>query len=432
MSLSRRFATMVGIAALVTGLSCTSAVAETTGNGESFAAGNCNFYERPQGGSYDATTGEPLTEAWQITRLAPEPAWEIATGKGVTAAVIDTGVDNIDMDYYTHERVKAFNFAGYTETPQDGSGYDCTHGTKVVSLLASRRSTSSDASFSGMAPDVTVRAYRALQLSEAKADSLEPFEPTVKAVRQAIKDKVDLINISQSAPTDNPAYREAIKDALAAGIVVVAAAGNAGASGPSYPAAYPGVIAVAMTTRTDAVSENSQWGTGMDISVSAPGENLLSLLPSRRNPGLSYDTQSVTGTSFAAPLVSGVVAMILQKYPHLTPAQVKQRLELSADPPAGGVPDARMGYGIVNPSRALTMVISDEATESVAPARVEPPLPVDQRPTPDQTVRNVSIAVAGLAIAGTAVGVTLRFTYPAARKRKFAPAHREQHDRDSS
>jgi subtilisin family serine protease len=278
-----------------------------------------------------------------------------------------------------------------------------------------------------MAPDVTIRAYRALQLSEVKDGKLEPLSPTISAIRQAIADKVDVLNISQSAPSDDPRYRAAIEDAIAAGIVVVAAAGNGGGTaGPSFPAAYPGVIAVGMSDQTDAAVAESQYDKAMPVSVAAPGKNLMALLPSRTSPGLAYDTGDVTGTSFATPLVTGVVAMILQRYPKLTPAQVKHRLEASADPPAGGIPDKQLGHGIVNPYRALTLTISDESATPVTATPVTPPLPEDQRPQPDLTVRNTALVVAAIVVAGTLLGVVIRFALPAARRRGFRPATPER------
>lgn len=414
-----RLAAAAGAAVLLAGTAIVPASAESA---TPFAAGRCNYWNPPTGAAYDRSTGEPLTQAWQITRLAPEKAWTIATGRGVTVGVVDTGVDNIDMRYFAAPRVSTFDLAG-TDRTSSGDALDCTHGTKVVSLLASRRSTSSEANFSGLAPDVTVRAYRALQLSEVKDGRLEPLGPTIAAIRQAIADRVDVLNISQSAPSDDPQYRAAIEDALAAGIVVVAAAGNGGGTaGPSYPAAYPGVIAVGMSDQTDAAVAESQYDKAMPVSVAAPGKNLMALLPSRTSPGLAYDTGDVTGTSFATPLVTGVVAMILQRYPKLTPAQVKHRLEASADPPAGGTPDKQLGYGIVNPYRALTLTISDESATPVTATPVAPPLPEDQRPQPDLTVRNTALVVAAIAVAGTLLGVVVRFALPAARRRGFRPA----------
>lgn len=413
----------VGLAAVL--LFAGSPITPAWGEASAFNAATCNYWNPPSGGSYDEETGEPLTDAWQITRLAPEPAWDIATGEGVTVAVIDTGVDNLEMDYFAAPRVTTYNLAGSDKT-NDGDPLDCTHGTKVVSLLASRRSEASAANFSGMAPDVTVRSYRALQLSEVTDGDLEPIAPTVKAVRQAIADKVDILNISQSAPNDDDTYRSAIEDAIAAGIVVVAAAGNGGGNaGPSYPAAYPGVIAVGMTDQTDAAVAESQYDDAMPISVAAPGENIMALLPSRSSPGLAYDTGEVTGTSYATPLVSGVVAMVLQAHPDLTPEQVKRRLEASADPPAGGTPDKQLGYGIVNPHRALTLAISEETSTPVTAAPIQPPLPADQRVHPDMSVRNVAVFVAVLAVTGTVLGFVIRFSLPAARARGFRPADPE-------
>lgn len=424
---TRRLAATATAVALLGAGPAIPAAAE--GNGEAFSAGQCNYYLPSPDSQFSQTTKEPLQVAWQIKRLAPEAAWPLATGKGVTVGVIDTGVDNIDMLYFDNARVKTVNFAPKDPRQLQQTGLDCTHGTKVVSLIAGRRSIDPAANFSGIAPAVKVISYRALQFSEPPKDGdLEPFEPTVKAVRQAIKDGVDIINISQSAPSDNAAYRAAITAAIKAGIVVVAAAGNAGHAGPSYPAAYPGVIAVAMTTRADTAHELSQWGRGMTISVAAPGDQVLALMPSRKASGLAFEAgDGATGTSFAAPLVTGLAALILERYPNLSPAQVKHRLEATADPPPGAVPDPKLGYGIVNPYRALTMAISDEQQPTQSPTQVEPPQHPDDRPKPDNTVRNIAIGVAGGIAALTLLGFVLHMSFPAARARRFQPAQIEPH-----
>lgn len=229
MKWTTRLAAAAGVVALLAASSVTPALAE--GTGEPFSAGLCQPMAPPETGSYDEQTGEPLTEAWQVTRLAPEKAWGLATGKGVKVAVIDTGVNNTDMEYFSAPRVKTFNYAQTDERLPGTNLLDCVHGTTVVSLLAASRSESSQANFSGIAPDVEVYAYRSLQLSKPKSlDELEPLAPTIAAIRQAIAQRVDIINISQSGD-DTPQYKQAIADAIAAGIVVVAAAGNEGQSG---------------------------------------------------------------------------------------------------------------------------------------------------------------------------------------------------------
>jgi subtilisin family serine protease len=423
MKWTTRLAAAAGVVALLAASSVTPALAE--GTGEPFSAGLCQPMAPPETGSYDEQTGEPLTEAWQVTRLAPEKAWGLATGKGVKVAVIDTGVDNTDMEYFSAPRVKTFNYAPTDKRSPGANLLDCEHGTTVVSLLAASRSESSQANFSGIAPDVEVYAYRSLQLSKREnLDELEPLAPTIAAIRQAIAQRVDIINISQSAPSGDSQYEQAIADAIAAGIVVVAAAGNGGQSGKSFPAAYPGVIGVAMTNKADGADPQSQWGAEFEISVAAPGVEVLALVPSSKTYGLSYTT-SITGTSYAAPLVTGVAALILQRYPGLTPAQVKQRLELSADPPAGSVPDPRLGYGIVNPYRALTMSIAGEQPTPRPGETVRPPLPADQRPRPDTTVRDAALVVATVAVSGTLLATIVRFSLPAARERRFRPAQAE-------
>ncbi|GAB3705775.1 S8 family peptidase [Mariniluteicoccus flavus] len=411
------------LAALAVGVALTQAWAHPAyavdGEGEPFDATTCIDYPRQA----------PIM-AWATDRLKAEKAWPLATGKGVTVAVLDTGIDTSGVAALQRadgrQVVRAsYNFAGYDaiRTNNNERRTDCTHGTKVAALIAGHAPEGGGTNFAGVAPDADVIGMRTLQaavrLDEEKANRPEPLEPTIRAIRRAIELKVKVINISSSG-TGSPEYERAIADAIDAGIVVVAAAGNSGAvSRLTYPAGYPGVIAVGMSDINDKPHEKSQSNERLRVSVGAPGVELL--VP---NPGTAGAPawQTDTGTSFAAPQVTGVVALMLELQPDLTPAEVKRRLEDSADPPTAGSPDRQLGHGIVNPYAALTSLPASARTPRATPKPPagRAPMPND-RPLTSGPGDDIALVVGLVAVLGMGLAAALYAAYPFGKRRNWRP-----------
>ncbi|GAB3813060.1 type VII secretion-associated serine protease mycosin [Tessaracoccus terricola] len=385
--------------------------------------------------SYAPTNDAQVTQAWHLERLNMTEAWEIATGKGITVAVIDTGMSPQGSPFFDGSRVRTYDYLGGLSTKDtEAGGADCDHGTKVASLIAAGRSGGQPydvrTDFSGVAPDASIISYRVLSTSggESSTDGEnDKLDATIEAVRNAIAEDVDIINLSQAAGGADPLipeYRAAVAEALAAGIVVVAAAGNAdqGISGAPYPASFDGVISVGMVDRTDAPHPMSYpWQT---VSVGAPGADLMALLPSQPRQNAPYSNQAyesgIVGTSFAAPIVSGVVALLLEAYPDLTPEQVKQRLQVTADPPPNAIPDSRIGYGIVNPMRALTGVARPQEPNPGADASTNTNVTLPDPPKPDMVPAYIGVGIGVGALLVTGLGLVVAFTVPAAVKRNRA------------
>ena len=371
----------------------------------------------------------PPAEAWQMDRLRIPELHRIATGKGVTIAVIDTGVFLGYSDYMNGVDFTWRNFTG-TDRAREGR-VDCAHGSFVVSLIAAQPGADPDHEFSGIAPDASIVALRALQVSSSKPDDPEPLGPVIDAIDEAIRMKVDIISISQQG-TNSDAYAAAVKKAQDAGILVVAAAGNNGAAGKTYPAAYPGVMAVGMTTPADVADEKSQYGGGMQISVAAPGSGVVGLYPLCKpgSSGCSHDAGpaaygSDVGTSFATPLVAGAAALVMERYPELSAQEVKQLLERTADDPVGGVPDEKLGYGIINPYRAL---MGPRPPESSGGGTGEERSDVHIPPVSnevDHTQRNTALAVAGISLGIVTVAGVVAAALPAGRRRGWRPPDRD-------
>lgn len=380
-----------------------------------------------------------VANAWQVNRLDLKDVHRLATGKGIDIAVIDTGVSTSNF-YFRANNVYAFDMVP-AKSQDAKDGYDCVHGTEVTSLIVANPPEGSGdfrTDFVGVAPDARVFAYRALEAPKDEDGNAqgESLTPTINAVEAAIAQKVRVINLSQEAPKGVAGFeqlRAVIQKALDAGIVVVASAGNANApfTGPAYPANFPGVISVGASDRTDSPAAVARTAQDMQMTVAAPGQDVLTSAPARfaskDRPFKDQPYQTRSGTSFSAPIVSGVVALLLQRNPTMTPAQVRQRLIETADPPPASVPDPRLGYGIVNPMRALAGVAAPQGRPASSA-----PVPNDLRQHRDRRAEQRPVLI-GLAVAGTAISValvalTLRFAVPAARRRGYRPARPERED----
>ena len=384
--------------------------------------------------AFPATPASELVNAWQLQRLGMESVWRLATGSGIRIAVIDTGVSTLGSPYLgDKDRFIVRDLIPTSAGQSDDGSIDCLHGTVVTSILAAGRASDGGAlasatNFSGIAPDATVYAYRTLLASEQKEgqESEEDLRYTIDAVRQAIRDDVDVINLSQVTFGDAllPDFQEAIEDAIDAGIVVVAAAGNVGQAqqGRPYPAAFAGVIGVGVSNQQDAGDPTTY--PSRDITVGAPGRSLVGLRPSKDGQQASLENQAyvtdATGTSYAAPVVTGIVALLLQyeRDVHgrdLTPAEVKERLISTADRPAVPLPDPYLGYGIVNPMRALTNTTSGEAAAATPEATPEAEVLISS-PAPTPLISMIALVFGIAAAIIVLLGVVAAIAIPAARR----------------
>jgi type VII secretion-associated serine protease mycosin len=303
-----------------------------------------------------------LTETpWPLRRLQPAHAWLLSRGAGVTVAVIDSGVS----DQHPKLAGKLVPGKDYTTGGHDPTCDNVGHGTFVAAIIAGRDTP--DATFTGVAPDATILPLRVL----ATENTTNPHEPAIvaQAIRDAVLARVQVINLSLVIRNPTQELADAVRLALDSKIVVVAAAGNDGGGAtdgqPLYPAAYPGVIAVAATDEQD--QRISTSSTGSYVGVAAPGLAIIG--PAPRGGG--YGVLQQGGTSFAAAYVSGVAALLKGYDKTLTPAQVADRIERTADHPAKGRDDL-VGYGVVNPYRAVASVIRPLRTGVPAPSGALP------------------------------------------------------------
>nr|WP_181765418.1 type VII secretion-associated serine protease mycosin [Streptomyces albidus (ex Kaewkla and Franco 2022)] len=291
---------------------------------------------------------------WSLERILLDDLWKQSMGEGVRVAVIDTGVD------VKHPQLKRAVDAGsglntlpkgkpkkneqpVTRGKQNGTTDTVGHGTKVAGIIAARRST--DTKFAGLAPQSTI-----IPIRQNDENGRGTAKTLAQAIDHAVSKKADVINISQDtteALKPDSVLKESVDKALAADVVVVASAGNDGLGGnvkETYPASFDGVLAVASSDRNNERAPFSQ--SGEFVGVAAPGVDMVSTMP---GGGHCADN----GTSFSAPYVAGVAALIKAEHKDWTRQQIVAQIEQTAERSVAGH-DRLVGWGVVDPLRALT------------------------------------------------------------------------------
>ncbi|MFG1801782.1 type VII secretion-associated serine protease mycosin [Micromonospora carbonacea] len=355
-------------------------------------------------------TGNPApTEApWALTRLDPASAWRVTRGEGVTVAVVDSGVSA------THPLLRGQVRPGrdFNALPSNAGQCDAAgHGTIVAGIIAGRDGTGSP--FTGIAPAARILPVRVLPDTRRTNDEGLPAQIGL-AIRWAVDQGADVINLSL-VTLPRPELAAAVEYALAKGVVVVAAAGNRQEQQqdlPAYPAAYPGVIAVAGVDAQGGHVGSSVSGDYVDIA--APGLDIVG--PAPRGQGYLAEPQG--GTSFAAAYVSGVAALVRAAHPDLTPDGVAYRLTRTADNPPDGH-NAEVGYGVVNPYRAVTSVLGTRSDPP--PGALAAPAP-PRDPLGWQRAVAVWVAAVGAVLAGALLAV--RPILARGRRRSWRPGRR--------
>ncbi|MDT0310322.1 type VII secretion-associated serine protease mycosin [Streptomyces sp. DSM 44917] len=309
---------------------------------------------------------QPIAERpWSLQRVLLDRLWQETRGEEVTVAVIDSGVDTRNPQLA--EAVPPG--AGADVTGEEGGGPTVDplgHGTRVAGIIAAREHPATG--FVGLAPAAAILPIRQTD-SEGNGD----VAGLIQAIDLAVAQGADVINISQDTTEplpDDSGLRAAVDRAVDRDVLIVASAGNEGADGrrrATYPAAYEGVLAVAASDRNNERASFSQSGEFVDIA--APGVDMVSTVP---GGGQCVDH----GTSFAAPFVSGVAALVRAEHPDWTAEQVSAHLRQTAERAVPG-PDPYLGWGVVDPVRALT---EDAGTPPDRPVPDEGPAPA---PAPD-------------------------------------------------
>lgn len=335
---------------------------------------------------------------WALSALHAQKAWRTSQGKGVVVAVLDTGVDATHPDL-TGQVLPGRDEVGFGAKRGDRAW--ARHGTGMAAIIAGHgHGHDGDSGVLGIAPQARILPVRVIledkdpQRAKARTSRGNALPD---GIRWAADHGAGVINLSlgDDSATAAPvaAEADAIQYALHKGVVVVASAGNGGdeADRSSYPAAYPGVIAVAAVDRHGAHADFStrRWYA----SVSAPGVDVVIADPDRTY----YEGW---GTSAASAYVSGAAALIRSAYPRLSPAQVKQVLESTTrHKPKGGRSDA-VGTGLIDPAAALAAAKGLRPAPAVPAAVAYPHAYFGPGPLPAPRPANGTHLLSGAATTG--------------------------------
>jgi membrane-anchored mycosin MYCP len=392
-------------------------------------------------------TDADRTEPGQLKGLDLQQMWRLTRGAGQTVAVIDTGVAR-------HRLLPHLVPGGDYVNTGDGTD-DCDgHGTVVAGIIGAQPD-SERSTFSGIAPDATIVSIRQSSNKFRAADDpsgsgFGDVDTLARAIRTAADMGATVINVSSVAclPIDGGLDDRPLGAALAyavdaKNVVVVAAAGNVGGAGqcpeqnPATDPARPGrpdwdrvrvvaspawyddyVLTVGSVSPQGVPSSFSLAGPWVDVaapgegvvSLDSDGEGLVSSLPAAGDP------MPISGTSYAAPVVSGVVALVRSRSPELTARQVMRRIEETAHRPAAGW-DPVVGQGVID---ALAAVSDGAATAQSREGTQPRPVPVPDA-TPDDD-RADHVAIGGAAVCLAVSVATVAMTASAARLRRSRDA----------
>ncbi|MGD9886475.1 MAG: S8 family serine peptidase [Bacilli bacterium] len=280
---------------------------------------------------------EDLTNLYALSLMDTYDAWQLTLGNAnVVVAIIDTGIDIYHNEFIGKISTISYNSKSKTvglSQVIDDQG----HGTMVAGVIAATKGN--NIGIAGIAPSSTLLVIKANEPNEGSfLDS-----SVIEGIYYAADHGADIINMSLGSPYANPLTKAALEYARSKGVLIVAASGNDSVSTPYYPASFDTTISVSAIDQTKLLASYSNYGP--NISVSAPGTNIYTTVK-----GNTYGYGS--GTSLAAPQVSGVLAL-MSAYLTISDEEIMERLLLtSSDLGLLGKDDA-YGYGLVNSYDAL-------------------------------------------------------------------------------
>lgn len=284
---------------------------------------------------------------WGIKTLRVYEVWKESRGEGVNVAILDTGVAS-------HNDLNPNIKGGINFTTSNSKDYEdrVGHGTHVAGIIGA---VDNQIGVVGVAPCVNLYAVKVLGDNGSGS-----FDMITKGIYWAIENKMDIISMSLGSRYTTPSLHNAIKEAYKHNITMVAAAGNDGDEYDDddieYPAKYPEVIAVGAINKY--LQRSWFSADGEELDVTAPGEEICSTY-------LKGDYAILSGTSMAAPFVTGVLALLIAKHkktkdnktPIDTPKQIREHLIRTADDAGEIGKDRFYGYGIVSPKKLLDSAV---------------------------------------------------------------------------
>ncbi|KGE21040.1 S8 family serine peptidase [Paenibacillus wynnii] len=278
---------------------------------------------------------------WGFQAVKPTKLWEKGyTGTGVKVAVIDSGL-------YAHPELSVaggISTVDYTTSYTDDNG----HGTHVAGIIAAK---SNNGGMVGIAPDVLLYAVKSM---DANGDG--NLQDVLEGIDWAIQNHMDIINLSLGTTYSSNSLKDIVDQAYAAGIIMVGSAGNSGAGTNTitYPAKYDSVIAVSAMDVNQARGDFSS--TGPENEISAPGVGIISTAS-----GGGYAKTS--GTSQAAPHITGMLALLKQEHPLLSNVQLREEIRRYAIDLGAPGRDDEFGYGFATFAKEFDVTAPAEVSD---------------------------------------------------------------------
>ncbi|TCN25973.1 S8 family peptidase [Mesobacillus foraminis] len=270
---------------------------------------------------------------WNLPAIGTEQGWEISRGtEDIKIAIVDTGVD-LDHPDLENRLVDGYNVIEDSDNPDDDNG----HGTHVAGIIASE--TNNREGTAG------VTWYN--QIMPVKAMGAKGYGTTfdiAKGIVWAVDHGADVINLSLGNYQESNVLKQAIRYAFKKDVVMIAAAGNDSSNQPSFPSAYPEVLSVSAIDYDGKRASFSNYGDYVDIA--APGVYI---------PSTYYQKQyaALSGTSMAAPHVSGLAGLIKSANPDLSNKEVMSIIQKSAIDLGRKGKDIEFGNGLIDVNQAL-------------------------------------------------------------------------------
>ena len=296
---------------------------------------------------------------WNLRKIGMEQAWDVTTGSpDQIVAVLDTGVDSSHPDL-AGKLLPGYDFLNDTPDPADDGG----HGTHNAGIIGA-------ASNNGVGIAGIDWRTRIMPLKVLNSSGVGPDSAISRGIVYATDHGARVINMSFGSPSTSQTLAAAVRYAYDKGVLLVAAAGNTAKldNAVIYPAAFPQVLAVGATDESDKIADFSQHHSY--VGVSAPGVHIVSTFWR----GAGYGSYvSASGTSAAAPHVSGLAALILSVNPALTNTRVRQIIESTADDLGAPGKDDYYGAGRIDARKAVL---------AARPASAPVPTPVIPTPGP--------------------------------------------------
>jgi uncharacterized repeat protein (TIGR02543 family) len=306
---------------------------------------------------WQRTTDKFINEQYALNLMGTKEAWNITVGiSSVKVAIIDTGID-INHEEFTG-RISPFSYNSVTEKVGiEHVRDDFGHGTMVAGIIGATKDNGKG--IAGIAQNIE------LLVIKANNPNLGTFNDTsiIDGIYYAVNQGAKIINLSLGGSSRNQVMINALIYAEENGVLVVAASGNDGALGVKYPAAYDQTVAVSAVDQNQTLTSFSNFGEQIDLS--APGNQIIT---TAMNNG--YVTSS--GTSFAAPQVAGVAALMYSYFGNISLDEVKSRLYMTAIDLGSYGKDDYYGHGMVHTNQALTFEFIVITFETFLASKLDP------------------------------------------------------------